>query len=104
VVVIPTCAEVDAYAGTPAAVSPALVWSGSLGAWYRFDLAVALARASGLPLRVLTRQAEEARRELGDLRADVATVAPGRMPEALRAGDVGLCLVRATPSKAASAP
>jgi len=103
--VIPTCVEHAAFAQTRVrAGGPHAVWSGSVGTWYRFDLAARVADALGMPLTVLTRQVQEARATLAGEPADVRTVAPGAMPAALHAGDVGLCLVVSTPSKRASAP
>ncbi|HEX6391056.1 MAG TPA: glycosyltransferase [Solirubrobacteraceae bacterium] len=99
--VIPTCVDHAAFAQTaPRPDGPRAVWSGSIGTWYRFDLAPQLAAALDMPLTVLTRQTDEARRATDDVR----TVAPQEMPRALHAGDVGLCLVVSTPSKRASAP
>lgn len=105
IVIIPTCADVQSYAGTsPRLAGPHVTWVGSLGAWYRFDLAVQLAEILGLPFTVLTRQVDLARSELGGVSADVRPVPAQRMPEELHAGDVGLCLIRSTFSKVASAP
>lgn len=103
--VIPTCAPVERFAGSvPREGAPHAVWSGSLGPWYRFDLAVALARALELPFTVLTRQPELARESLNGLEADVRSVEPAAMAGELHAGDIGLCLIRSTFSKTASAP
>ena len=47
--VIPTCADHAAYAATTARPGgPHAVWSGSVGTWYRFDLAARLAAALGV--------------------------------------------------------
>jgi glycosyltransferase involved in cell wall biosynthesis len=101
--VIPTCADVGRYASTrPRAEGPALAWVGSIGTWYRFDLALRAARVSGLPLHVLTRQRAEAGREAED--ATVASVPHERLHEKLHAGDVGLCLYKAGFSRVACAP
>ncbi|HUR85618.1 MAG TPA: methyltransferase domain-containing protein [Solirubrobacteraceae bacterium] len=103
--VIPTCVDHAAYAGTtPRPGGPHVLWSGSVGTWYRFDLAPALARALELPLTVLTRQVGEARAVLGDDGGDVREVPPGAMPSELHAGDIGLCLYRASSSRRACAP
>ena len=103
--VIPTCAEVERFAGTqPRPGGPHAVWNGSLGPWYRFDLAVRLARELGLPLSVLTRQVHEARTALDGLDADVRSVPFEEMASALFAGDVALSLIRPSFSKIASAP
>lgn len=105
IAVIPTCADVASYADTPARASGAhSMWVGSLGPWYRFDLAVRLARIIGRPFTVLTRQVELARSELDGVPAEVRSVPANRMPEELFEGDIGLCLIRSTFSKVASAP
>ena len=90
--VIPTCAELERYGGSATAGSARLVWCGSIGTFYRFDRAVALADAAGLPLLVLTRQLDAARRELGDRAADVRTVPHERIGDELAGGGFGLCL------------
>jgi glycosyltransferase involved in cell wall biosynthesis len=103
--VIPTCVEIDRFRGSGRAGRPArAVWAGSVGGWYDFATGVALARQLGLPLTVLTRQVEEARRSLNGLPADVRSVAADRVPDELGPGDVGLCTVRPSFSKLASAP
>jgi 2-polyprenyl-3-methyl-5-hydroxy-6-metoxy-1,4-benzoquinol methylase/glycosyltransferase involved in cell wall biosynthesis len=103
--VIPTCADLAPFAASaPRDGGPHAVWSGSVGTWYRFDLAPRLAAALELPLTVLTRQVDEARAMLGGAPADVRAVAPGAMAAELHAGDIGLCLILSSPSKRASAP
>ena len=103
--VIPTCVDPAPFAATePRSGGPHAVWSGSIGTWYRFDLAIRLAAAGKLPLTVLTRQTDLARRALGGRPADVRTVTPAEMPGALHAGDVGLSLITSSFSKTASAP
>jgi glycosyltransferase involved in cell wall biosynthesis len=103
--VIPTCVEVDRFADRPERPDgPHAVWSGSVGTWYRFDLAVRLARSLGLPLTVLTRETRLARDVLAGQPADVRSVRPSDMPDELFAGDVGLCLLRSSFSKTASTP
>jgi len=103
--VIPTCVEAERFAATvPRPGGTHAVWSGSIGTWYRFDLAARLAAVGGLPLTVLTRQTELARSLLAGEPAEVRSVDPRDMPNALHAGDVGLCLIASTPSKVASAP
>lgn len=105
ITVIPTCVEVDRFSGEASRPGPGrLVWSGSVGPWYRLDLAAGLARAAGERLTVLTRQTEEARMALGDQEADVRSVPSQRMGGELRPGDIGLCLIRPSFSKIASAP
>jgi glycosyltransferase involved in cell wall biosynthesis len=103
--VIPTCVDPTPFAASaPRPDGPHAVWSGSVGTWYRFDLAPRLAAALELPLTVLTRQVDEARATLGDAPADVRSVAPGAMADELHAGDIGLCLIVSSSSKRASAP
>jgi glycosyltransferase involved in cell wall biosynthesis len=105
VVVIPTCADVHRFLGAEARVGePHAVWCGSVGTWYRFDLAVRLAEALELPFTVLTRQTDLARASLNGLEADVRSVPPEHVPRELHAGDVGLCLYQATFSRLATAP
>jgi glycosyltransferase involved in cell wall biosynthesis len=105
VAVIPTCAEVERFAATRRRDGdPHLVWAGSVGTWYDFDLAVALARATGAPFDVLTRAGDEARAALGDTPASVGSVPHEEMPGTLRAGDVGLALYRPSFSRIATAP
>jgi glycosyltransferase involved in cell wall biosynthesis len=103
--VIPTCVDPQPYAhGTERSGGAHAVWSGSLTTWYRFDLAVRFARELGLPFTVLTREVESARAALDGVPADVRTVPQAAMRDELREGDVGLCLIRRSFSKTASAP
>jgi glycosyltransferase involved in cell wall biosynthesis len=103
--VIPTCVEVERFGRPNRAGRPRrAIWAGSVGGWYDFPTGVALARRLGLPLTVLTRQVEEARRSLKSLPADVRSVAADRVPDELGPGDIGLCTVRPSFSKLASAP
>jgi glycosyltransferase involved in cell wall biosynthesis len=103
--VIPTCVDVDSFAGSKRNEGGArVVWAGTVGGWYDFSTGVALARELELPLTVLTRQVEEARVALDGLPADIRTVAAERMPHELAPGDIGLCTVRPSFSKLASAP
>jgi glycosyltransferase involved in cell wall biosynthesis len=105
ITVIPTCVDEERFGSTrPRDGGPRTVWCGSVGTWYRFDLAVQLARSGDLPLTVLTRQVEEARREAGAESADIRSVSPGDVPGELHEGDIGLCLVVRLPSKRASTP
>ena len=47
--VIPTCVDIKRFSGRPErAGGPHVVWSGSVGTWYRFDLAPRLAAALSL--------------------------------------------------------
>ena len=103
--VIPTCVDIERFRGSDRAGRPTTaVWAGTVGGWYDFPTGVALARQLGLPLTVLTRQVEEARRSLDGLPADVRSVPADRVPDELGPGDVGLCTVRPSFSKLASAP
>lgn len=105
VVVIPTCVDLDRFTPqAPREDGPRLVWSGSVGTWYRFDLAPRLASAGGLPLTVITRQTEMAKQILGQFPAEVFTRSPQKMADELHAGDIGLALIRPSFSKTASAP
>jgi glycosyltransferase involved in cell wall biosynthesis len=102
--VIPTCADVEAYARTSRRRSePRAVWVGSIGTWYRFDLAVRFVRVAGFPLTVLTRQIDEARAQ-ADARADVGFVVPEELPAALHEGDIGLCFYRPGFARLACSP
>lgn len=91
VAVIPTCADVERF-GTRdrRADGGHVVWCGSVGTFYRFDLAVRFAAAVGWPFTVLTRQVELARTQLAGRDADVREVAPEDVPTELRPGDIGL--------------
>jgi glycosyltransferase involved in cell wall biosynthesis len=103
--VIPTCVDVDRFVhGKPRPEGRRAVWSGSVGTWYRFDLAARVAAALGLPLTVLTREVHLARQMLDGYPADLRTVSPEEISGELFAGDVGLCLIRSSFSKTASAP
>lgn len=104
--VIPTCVDLGRFACTQQREGSArLVWCGSVGTWYRFDLAVRLSKVLGLGLDVITRQTRLARDMLdGATNASVGSLPPSAVPGALRAGDVGLSLCVATSSKQASAP
>jgi glycosyltransferase involved in cell wall biosynthesis len=103
--VIPTCVDIGRFAGRPERPGgPHVVWSGSVGTWYRFDLAPRLAAALSLPLTVVTRQGAQARRLLGGHPASVRSAAPDRVPAELFERDIGLCLIRSSFSKVASAP
>lgn len=101
--VIPTCTDVERFAGTtPRPEGSHAVWCGSVEGWYRLDLGVRMAAVLGLPLTVLTGQVERARAAAPA--AEVRSVAPERVPEQLHEGDVGLCLLRPSFAKTASAP
>ncbi len=71
VYVIPTCADVERYGATERSSEQRVIWCGSIGTFYRFDLGVELAAAIGRPFTVLTRQQELARETLAGREADV---------------------------------
>jgi glycosyltransferase involved in cell wall biosynthesis len=103
--VIPTCVDLHRFPMRPQRPDgPHAVWSGSISTWYRFDLVARVAAALGLPLTVLTREATLAREQLADCPASVLSVDPEEVPSRLFAGDVGLCLIKSSFSKIASAP
>jgi len=103
--VIPTCAAIERYeASAPRSGGPHVVWCGSIGTVYRFDLAVRMAATTDRPFTVLTRQTELARDGLAGAPADVRTVASADVPAELHAGDVGLCLCEPSFARTASAP
>jgi glycosyltransferase involved in cell wall biosynthesis len=103
--VIPTCVDCELFRDRPARPDgPHAVWCGSIGTWYRFDLAPRIAEALSLPLTVISRQVELARQLLGPHAAVVESVPPEAVPSKLFAGDVGLCLISPSFSKIASAP
>lgn len=103
--VIPTCVDLERFVLQPRrAEGPRAVWSGSIGTWYRFDLAARVADALAMPLTVISRQAELAVAELGGYPASVFSLRPEQMPAELHTGDVGLCLIKSSFAKTASAP
>lgn len=105
VVVIPTCADIDLFTRTESRPGgPGATWVGSIGTWYRFDLAAPLAAALEMPLNVVTRQTELARDILGDADVGVKTLPLQQVPGELFSGDIGLCLYVASFSRVATAP
>jgi glycosyltransferase involved in cell wall biosynthesis len=102
--VVPTCVDVSRFAKVPPAASgPRLVWLGSMSGRYRPELAKQLSSVSGLPLTFFTRELELARATAGTGSA-VLSLPASEVPAALRAGDIGLCLLRAGSSTVASTP
>lgn len=90
--VIPTCADIKRFGDAePRKDGPRAVWCGSLGTFYRFDLAVRFVAALKIPFLVLTRQVDAARAQLGECEADVRQVAHETIAKELRPGDIGLC-------------
>jgi glycosyltransferase involved in cell wall biosynthesis len=103
--VIPTCVDLARFVRRPKRRGgPHALWSGSVGTWYRFDLAPRVAEALSLPLTVITRQSEAAISMLNGYPASIRAVTPDEVPEQLFAGDIGLCLIKSSFSKIASAP
>jgi glycosyltransferase involved in cell wall biosynthesis len=103
--VIPTCVDLDRFSGrTERPGGRQVVWSGSIGTWYRFDLAARVAAALSLPLTVLTRDVSLGRQLLDGYPASVRSVPPEQIPSELFAADIGLCLIVSAFSKIASAP
>jgi glycosyltransferase involved in cell wall biosynthesis len=103
--VIPTCVDTRRFDIRPVhPEGPRAVWCGSVGTWYRLDLGVKVASALGMPLHVMTQQTEEAKAIVGQQAGAVSALSPEEVPAELAAGDVGLCLVRPSFSKVASAP
>ena len=105
VVVIPTCVDLERFSLPQASsAEPVALWNGSIGTWYRFDLAYEAAEALGLELRVITRDVAAARSALDGRAAEVISARPDEMPNRLAVPHVGLCLVQPSFSKLASAP
>jgi glycosyltransferase involved in cell wall biosynthesis len=102
--VIPTCADVDRFDQTaPRPDGPRAVWVGSIGPWYRFDLAIRLARAMDVPMHVLTRQTEAAESAIegpGVVKEVPAHAVAGELCE----GDIGICFYTEGVSALARAP
>jgi glycosyltransferase involved in cell wall biosynthesis len=104
-VVIPTCVDLNRFADSkPRSGAPHVLWCGSIGTWYRFDLAPPLARALGMELEVVTRQTALAHQHLDGLAATVRTLPPAEVPTVMRQGDVGLSLCRNALAMQAMAP
>lgn len=103
--VIPTCVDLRRFTQRPRREGGSrVIWCGSIGTWYRFDLVPSLVRDLGLPLTVVTRQRQAVAEALGDVPAAIVTRQPEEVPGELHSGDVGLCLVASSFSKIASAP
>ena len=93
--------------------SPVLVYSGSLGSWYRFEemldfFLVARQRIPGLRFLVVTLNPEIAAKAVLARRLEsdvtVVRVEAGDVPAYLSAADVGICFLGESASKAASSP
>jgi glycosyltransferase involved in cell wall biosynthesis len=124
VAVIPCGADLSEFAPSPDARrrvrselglgdAPVLVYSGTLGSWYRVAEMLrffgrARAVIPGLRFLMLTPQADEARRAAREerLEADVLvrSLRPTQVPEFLAAADAGICFLGDHHSKAASSP
>lgn len=124
--VIPCCVDMDRFrvdlqrrAARRSACGfgdePVLVYSGTLGSWYREDDMAAFAAAAHrreprVRFQVLTRADSTAlvRKALAlgfpEDRLHVASVAPDAMPDALAAGDIGLSFIEPCFSKMGSSP
>ncbi|MHB1834058.1 MAG: glycosyltransferase [Solirubrobacteraceae bacterium] len=93
--VIPTCADVARFAGrSPRGDGPHVIWCGSLGSFYDFELAIRFAQALDAPFTVITRQLDEARAALGGHEAELRAARPSDVARELRPGDIGLCFLR----------
>jgi glycosyltransferase involved in cell wall biosynthesis len=103
--VIPTCVDLTRFLERPERPDgPRVIWNGSIGTWYRFDLCPRAASVLDLPLEVITRQTALAAQLLEGYPAVIRAATPEEIPKALFAGDVGLCLIASTFSKIASGP
>jgi glycosyltransferase involved in cell wall biosynthesis len=103
--VIPTCVRLDRFVERPERPGgPRAIWSGSVGTWYRFDLAGDVAAALSMPLVVLTPNIDLAEEVLDGYPATLRSVEPDQVPTELFARDVGLCLYRSSFSRIATAP
>jgi len=118
--VVPTCVDLERFRppksqeGARAALGlppgPVLVHLGTLTGWYdgkaTLDVAGAFVARTGGTFVILTRDRAEATTlaEAAGVRAYVASVDPPDVPPWLQAADVGLALVRPSPSKDASFP
>ena len=92
---------------------PVLVYSGSLGSWYRLRemldfYEVAAREIAGLSLLIVSPDEEKARALVAEhpraARIRVVRARPEQMPEYLGAADAGLCFLGNHHSKAASSP
>ena len=106
VTVIPTCVDLERFSvvldrnDEP----PRSVWLGSTIGWYDFEAGTRIADLLGFDLLVVTRDQAAARSALGDRQGSLRSAEPNTVPAMLRSGDVGLCTVRPSFSKIASAP
>jgi len=122
--VVPCTADLEAFRPDPEArrrirrdlglgESKLLVYSGSVGSWYRMEEMAAFVRVAretqpDLHFLVLTSQADAARRAVQaagvSAHSTVLSLRPERVPEHLAAADAGICFVADLPSKRASSP
>jgi glycosyltransferase involved in cell wall biosynthesis len=90
--------------------APVLLYSGSLGSWYRVEemicfFAVARREIPGLRFLILTPETEIALRASGgDADVIVRSLRPVEVPAYLAAGDAGICFLGDDASKHASSP
>ena len=122
--VIPCAVDTGAFAAPPGARArvrstlglgdgPVLVYSGSLGSWYRLREMldfhdIAAREIEGLSFLIVSPDEEKARRLVADhpraATIRVVRARPEQMPEYLSAADAGLCFLGDHHSKAASSP
>ncbi len=123
-VVIPCCADIEVFRPSRRARrevrrelgwgdEPVLVYSGSLGSWYRLEemldfYEAARAEIAGIRFLLLTPQATlaegAARRRVPAKQIVVRSVEPDAVPRYLAACDAGICFLGAQISKDASSP
>ncbi len=100
----PTCADLalfSRYERRPE--GPRVTWVGSIGTWYRLDLAAQIATALGC--RSASYASEElAETILGGVEASIRSLPLDEVPGELFTGDIGLCLYVSSFSRQATAP
>jgi len=118
ITVIPTCVDLQKYAGLRSAgvppVAPVFVYAGSLGTWYAGDeiirfMAEALTRFPTARLVVLTRNRAEAETSLAQSSmvsgaTQIVTVEPTDVPNWLKSADAGLAFYAPGFSRQATCP
>lgn len=118
VTVIPTCVDLERFSPPvecgPPTPSPVFIYTGSLGTWYLLGemlgfVEQAIKRFPRARLFLLTRNCEEAGRELGKTRLPrdafvVASVSPEEIPRWLARCHAGLAFIKPVWSKQASCP
>ena len=92
---IRTCADTKRFANTRRVDGkPRVVWVGSIGPWYRFDLAVRLAAAMNASMHVFTRETAMAIVDMDGVAGEVKEVSPDALDAELREGDIGTAFYR----------